>query len=123
MDIKKFKALLTKAKRKDVKDNEKATAKAEELRFLLQNACSQLVAIYEYVEHDFRFKYDDVHYTVTLDRIDPESEPDKIHIDRCINGKLNDRDIDMVAPGGATSKDLELMNEVITNWFKSKGVY
>ena len=123
MDNKKFKYLIDLIKRKDLKDNEKAAAKAEELYRLIQNACSQLVEIHEYTKHDFRFKYDDVHYTVTLDRIDSETMPYKIHINRCIEGNLITRDIAInEPPGDDASKNLELMNEVIHNWFRAKGV-
>jgi hypothetical protein len=123
MNIKKFKNLMCRVKCKDFKDKEKSSAEAEELFRLIKDACSQLVEIYEYTKHDFRFKYDDVHYTVTLDRIDFESAPDKIHINRCVEGKFITRDIDMVELDyDAASKNLELMNEVITNWFRAKGV-
>ena len=123
MDIKKFKHLIELVKRKDFKDNEKSAAEAEKLYRLIQNACSQLVEIYEYTKHDFRFKYDDVHYTVTLDRVDYETIPYKIHINRCIEGSLITRDIGIdELHGDDASKNLELMNEVITNWFRSKGV-
>ena len=122
MDIKKFKALMAKAKRKDVKNNEEATAKAEELRCLLDTAGSQIVEIYEYTEGDFRFVYDDVHYSVSLDRIDFNTPPDKIHIHRCVEGNLISWDINMDVITCDTSRDLERLNEVITNWFKAKGV-
>lgn len=122
MNIKKFKNLMKLARHKDSKDNEKSAAEAEKLHRLIQDACSQLVEIHEYTKHDFRFKYEDVHYTVTLDRIDFETMPDKIHINRCVEGKFIDRDIDIDAPGDDASKNLELMNEVITNWFRAKGV-
>lgn len=121
MDVKKFKHLMKQVERKDLEDSEKSATKAEELLRSLQNACSQLVEIYEYVKHDFRFMYGNVHYTVTLDRVDPESAPDKIHINRCVDGKFIERDIDMTEVTNA-SRNLDLMNEVITNWFKAKGV-
>ena len=109
--------------RKDSKEKEKSAAEAEKLYRLIQNACSQLVEIHEYTKHDFRFKYDDVHYTVTLDRIDSKTVPHRIHINRCIEGKFIDKAIDInVSPGDDASKNLELMNEVITNWFRAKGV-
>ena len=122
MDNKKFKNLMELAKRKDLKDNEKAEAEAEMLHRLIQTACSQIVEIYEYAKSDFRFKYEDVHYTVTLDRIDLVTLPYRIHINRCIEGSFITRDIDIDPPGDDASKDLELMNEVINNWFRAKGV-
>lgn len=121
MNIKKFKNLMELAKRKDSKDNEKSATESEKLYHLIQNACSQLVEIHEYTNHDFRFKYDDVHYTVTMDTSD-SGFIDKIHINRCVEGKFIDRDINVKEPGDDASKHLELMNEVITNWFRAKGV-
>jgi hypothetical protein len=123
MDNKKFKNLMGLVERKDSKENEKSAAEAEKLYRLIQNACSQLVEIYEYTKRDFRFKYDDVHYSVTLDRIDSKTTPYKIHINRVIEGNMITRDIAInEPPGDDASKNLELMNEVITNWFRAKGV-
>lgn len=123
MDTKKFKNLMGLVERKDFKEKEKSAAETEKLHRLIQIACSQLVEIHEYTKHDFRFKYEDVHYTVTLDRFDSEITPYKIHINRCIEGNLITRDISInEPPGDDASKNLELMNEVITNWFRAKGV-
>lgn len=123
MDNKKFKNLMGLVERKDSKDREKSVVEAEKLYHLIQDACSQLVEIHEYTKRDFRFKYDDVHYTVTLDRIAPENPPYEIHINRVIEGNMITRDIAMdEPPGDDASKNLELMNEVITNWFRAKGV-
>ena len=122
MDTKKFKNLMRLVERKDFKEKEKSVDEAEKLYRLIQNTCSQLVEIHEYTKHDFRFKYDDVHYTVTLDRIDSETMPYKIHINRCVEGKFITRDIAInEPPGDDASKNLELMNEVITNGFRAKG--
>lgn len=123
MDNKKFKNLMGLVERKDFKEKEKSAAEAEKIYHLIQIACSQLVEIHEYTKRDFRFKYDDVHYTVTLDRIDSKTPPHKIHINRVIEGNLITRGIDInVSPDDDASKNLELMNEVITNWFRAKGV-
>jgi hypothetical protein len=119
MDNKRFKNLMELVKRKDSEDSKQS--EAEELRRLIRTACTQLVDIYEYADGDFRFKYYDVHYTVTMDRVGIEL-PNKIHIIRCIEGSLITRDIDIDEPGDDASKNLELMNEAITNWFRSKGV-